>query len=134
MKKAEIYGKTIKITNKDHKQLLKRFNLKNFIFYNRRSENYPNMYVNITPCPLCNKYIDFFCICCPLKQFEGDYKKYRYGCHVIVSKFIYSKTKKNISFNVGNVVGYNNGRLIEAEKEIKMIYNFLLRRFKDVKK
>ncbi len=64
MRRKLFKGKEILLTNKDWKQIRKRFNSKNVIFGYFTTYEYP--------CHLCKKHPDYFCKGCPFKKFYKD--------------------------------------------------------------
>lgn len=65
-------GKEMILTKKDHKMLLKRFDIKNF----KLKGSY---YANEVACPLCEKFFDNHCSGCTFNKFGVRYN-FDFGC------------------------------------------------------
>ena len=134
--KGKILGKSVKISNEDYKQLLRRFDLKNI------EEDYEEYYINVV-CPFCHRYYFLsiypplrttFCNSkCPFAQFETEDNV---GCLNVIESFI---DKKILSLtlehlNIGsNSISWKPKIDTKIRKLITKLRNELLKMKKETK-
>ena len=117
---AEREGKEMILTKRDHKKLLKRFEIKNF----KLKGSY---YENKVACPLCDKFIDNHCSGCTFNKYSGGHN---FGC-IGILKQISKEIKSNhqhLNLCVNNI-NFSSNNFDEVSKFITHIKGLLLSEF-----
>ena len=123
MKTISHKGEIISMTNKDHAQMLKRFDPSEF------SEKYhasnTNMH-NKVACPLCEKYNvqPNSCKGCTLEKFSSDISIDR-GCMVVLKRDIIGLYNQVHILMMGDGVTYLKVFKAEAVKQLNLVMDFL---------
>jgi len=118
-------GKEMILTKKDHKKLLKRFEIKNF----KLKGSY---YENEVACPLCDKFIDNQCSGCTFNKYSG---RHNFGC-IGILKQISKEIKSNnqhLNLCVSNI-NFSSKNFDEVSKFIIHIKGLLSTEFQLVVK
>ncbi len=121
MIELEHKGQKILLTNKDHEQLLKRFDIANF------KPTREGHMCNDTPCPLCRKHLgpDRRCGKCPLAKFDNRASGID-GCRVVLrellnSSYTYLDMLQSSVFFYPTVIYHEQG----APAQLRKIMGFL---------
>jgi len=115
-------SKTIHMTNKHYKELLRRFDKRNFV--EKLSLHQPPTMVNNVPCALCKSFFkrdsegEDSCGECPIATFGS---RYYFGCTHIMSKL---SITNSICTSIGNVT-YKCADKRDAISNLETMTNFM---------
>ena len=120
MYKAKIFGKVVKLTDKDFKQIVRKYDIENAVMH----ETFlTEMKINIR-CSLCDKFADKdFCAGCPFSKFLSSHRS---GCVKAAELIVGRPIKLN-----HEVTYLDTPRQVVG---VEKIHRFLLKRFKKVSK
>jgi hypothetical protein len=124
---AKILGKVVKLSDKDFKKIVRRFDILN-ASRSFLDDEETSLDINVR-CPLCEKFPIFVCTGCPFKKFEdkdrGPYIGSKdVGCYKVVESII------------GDIFDlYEDGiplRTVDKAIKVEKVRRFLLKRFKKI--
>jgi len=115
--------KVISMTNKDHEQMLRRFDPKRFEDMCHASTT---RVINKVGCPLCKKYNvnPNPCKGCTLRKFGSDNSIDR-GCMIILKRDIIGLYSQVHLLMMGNAVTYLKAFKGESVKQLNQVMDFL---------
>jgi len=120
MYKAKILGKIIKISDKDFKKIVRKYDILNAV-----EESLGKGFKVPIPCPLCSKRIWGGCCRCPFDVFSTPEIRSSVGCQNLAEKVFGRKT---FLYDWGTPIS-SAWDAIKVER----IWRFLLKNFKKVK-
>jgi hypothetical protein len=134
MYRATFKKKELLLSNKDYKQILRRFNLKNFKSYNENSNTVE--YENLTECPLCERYSERACVGCTFEKLAPkDGSRWSEGCMIFMASVVdYNMdSMPYITYDTVSYDTYFGDDEFNSDKDtIQKIYNLFLTKFKKV--